>query len=228
MADPATATENNEARRIQMLRVAAELICERGFGDTRIAEVAKRAGVSSALVIYYFGTRDRLLVDALRHSEESFYEAAEQMLAEVSSLRERLSLLIRWTCVPEGADEIPGTWGLWFDLWAQAFRHDEIKAGRAELDARWRRMIIDALKSAEPGELRSKVNPKMFALEFAALLDGLSIQVALEDPDVDSEMAYQIAMHFAERELDLPPARAAKTAKSGKTLARGRSAARSG
>ena len=35
----------------------------------------RRAGVSSALVIYYFGTRDRLLVDALRYSEESFYEA---------------------------------------------------------------------------------------------------------------------------------------------------------
>lgn len=68
MADPAPATENNEARRIQMLRTAAELICERGFSDTRIADVAKRAGVSSALVIYYFGTRDRLLVDALRHS----------------------------------------------------------------------------------------------------------------------------------------------------------------
>ena len=80
MAEPAPATENNEARRIEMLRAAAELICERGFGDTRIADVA--AGVSSALVIYYFGTRDRLLVDALRYSEESFYEAAEKMLAE--------------------------------------------------------------------------------------------------------------------------------------------------
>ena len=95
MAEPAPATEQNEARRIEMLRAAAELICERGFGDTRIADVAKRAGVSSALVIYYFGTRDRLLVDALRYSEESFYEAAEKMLAEVPSLRERLSLLIR-------------------------------------------------------------------------------------------------------------------------------------
>lgn len=207
MAEPAPATENNEGRRTQMLRAAAELICERGFSETRIADVAKRAGVSSALVIYYFGTRDRLLVDALRHSEESFYEAAEAMLAEVSSLRERLSLLIRWTCVPEGdgADEIPGAWGLWFDLWAQAFRHDEVKAGRIELDARWRRMIIDALDSAESGERDPKVDPRMFALEFAALLDGLSIQVALEDPDVDSEVAYQIAMRFAERELDLAP-----------------------
>lgn len=203
MAEPAPATEQNEARRIEMLRAAAELICERGFGDTRIADVAKRAGVSSALVIYYFGTRDRLLVDALRYSEESFYEAAEQMLAEVPSLRERLSLLIQWTCVPEGAGEIPGAWGLWFDLWAQAFRHDEIKAGRVELDSRWRKMIVDALDSSD----LSAKDKRMFALEFAALLDGLSIQVALEDPEVDSDLAYDIGMRFAERELNLPPAK---------------------
>jgi AcrR family transcriptional regulator len=203
MAEPAPATEQNEARRIEMLRAAAELICERGFGDTRIADVAKRAGVSSALVIYYFGTRDRLLVDALRYSEESFYEAAERMLAEVPSLRERLSLLIQWTCVLEGADEIPGAWGLWFDLWAQAFRHDEIKAGRAERDSRWRKMIVDALDSSE----LSGKDKRMFALEFAALLDGLSIQVALDDPELDSDLAYDIAMHFAERELSLPPAK---------------------
>jgi AcrR family transcriptional regulator len=208
MADPAPATEQNEARRVEMLRAAAELICERGFGDTRIADVAKRAGVSSALVIYYFGTRDRLLVDALRFSEESGYEAAEQMLSEVTSLRERLSLLIRWTCVPSADNEIPGAWGLWFDLWAQAFRHDEVKAGRVELDARWRGMIVDAIKSAEASaELDAAVDARMFALEFGALLDGLSIQVALEDPEVDSSIAYDIAMRFAERELNLPPAR---------------------
>ena len=201
MAEPAPATENNEPRRIEMLRAAAELICERGFGDTRIADVAKRAGVSSALVIYYFGTRDRLLVDALRYSEESFYEAAERMLAETPSVRDRLSMLVRWTCVPEMSDEIPGAWGLWFDLWAQAFRHDEVKAGRVELDARWRSMIIDTVKSAE---LDAEIDARMFALEFSALLDGLSIQVALDDPEVDSALAYDIAMRFAERELNLP------------------------
>ena len=205
MAEPAPATEQNEARRIEMLRAAAELICERGFGDTRIADVAKRAGVSSALVIYYFGTRDRLLVDALRYSEESFYAAAEQMLGEVSALRERLSLLIRWTCVREGNNDIPGAWGLWFDLWAQAFRHDEIKSDRAELDAKWREMIVDAIRSADASEFDAKVDARMFALEFAALLDGLSIQVALDDPEVDSDLAYDIAMRFAERELNLAP-----------------------
>jgi AcrR family transcriptional regulator len=201
MAEPAPATENNEPRRIEMLRAAAELICERGFGYTRIADVAKRAGVSSALVIYYFGTRDRLLVDALRFSEESGYEAAEKTLAEIPSLRERLSFLIKWTCVPESDNDMPGAWGLWFDLWAQAFRHDEVKAGRVELDSRWRSMIADAVKSAD---LDADIDARMFALEFSALLDGLSIQVALDDPEVDSAVAYDVAMRFAERELNLP------------------------
>jgi len=110
-------------------------------------------------------------------------------------------LLIQWTCVPTGDGEIPGAWGLWFDLWAQAFRHDEVKAGRVERDARWRRMIADAIES---DELAARVDTWMFALEFAALLDGLSIQVALEDPEVNAKVAYDIAMRFAERELDLP------------------------
>ena len=133
----------------------------------------------------------------------------ERMLAEIPSVHERLSLLTQWTCVP-GPDvagpaapgthnEIPGAWGLWFDLWAQAFRHDEVRAGRVELDARWRRMIVDAVESAD-----LDVDARMFALEFSALLDGLSIQVALEDPEVDSKVAYDIAMRFAERELNLP------------------------
>ena len=43
-----------------------QLIAERGFSETRIADVAQRVGASPALVIYYFGTKDSLLTEALR------------------------------------------------------------------------------------------------------------------------------------------------------------------
>src|SRR5258708_28478020 len=55
-------------RREQMLQAALEVIAERGYAETRIADVAERAGTSPALVIYYFKTRDQLLTEALRHS----------------------------------------------------------------------------------------------------------------------------------------------------------------
>ena len=51
-------------------------------------------------------------------------------------------------------------------------------------------------RTADPD---TDVDIRMFALEFSALLDGLSIQVALDDPEVDSAVAYDIAMRFAER-----------------------------
>ena len=61
-----------------MLAAAAQLIAERGFSETRIADVADRVGASPALVIYYFGTKDSLLTAALRWSESAFYAAAER------------------------------------------------------------------------------------------------------------------------------------------------------
>jgi AcrR family transcriptional regulator len=210
MADMAPATPSNEARRNQMLRAAAELICERGFGETRIADVAKRANASSALIIYYFGTRDRLLVDALRYSEQNFYDSAEKMLAEIDSASERLSLLVRWTCVPENTGDVPGAWGLWFDLWAQAFRHPEVKQDRVELDGRWRDMIVAIVKAGQSSGEIGRVNARSFALTFSALLDGLSIQVALEDPEIDPDSAYRIAMSFAKQELGLRRTRRAR------------------
>lgn len=207
MAEGAPATEGNAGRRLQMLRAAAEVISERGFAETRISDVAARAGTSSPLVIYYFGTKNRLLLDALRYSEQSLFEQVEQMLAEVPSVRERLSMLIRWTCSPHETDLIPAIWGLWLDLWAQAIRYHEVARGRAELDERWRSVIVEVIESGRRDGDIGHVDARRFAITFAALLDGLSIQVTLADAEVSGDTAYEIAMDFVERELDLAPPR---------------------
>src|SRR3569833_104187 len=95
-----------DVRRDQMLAAASTLIAERGFSDTRIADVAKRVGASPALVIYYFGTKDSLLTEALRWSERSWYAAAEEMLESTEKLRDRLEVLVEWNIVPDKQQDI--------------------------------------------------------------------------------------------------------------------------
>jgi AcrR family transcriptional regulator len=68
-----------DQRREQMLQATLKVIVERGYADTRIADVAERAGASPALVIYYFKTKDQLLTEAIRYSEDSWYEAGTQV-----------------------------------------------------------------------------------------------------------------------------------------------------
>jgi AcrR family transcriptional regulator len=195
--------EAPDQRRDQMLQAAAEIIAERGFSETRITDVARRVGASPALVVYYFGTKDSLLTEALRYSETTFYEAAAEMLASTPHLQDRLETLVRLTCVPQADNEVPGAWGLWFDVWVQAFRHPQVAKDRVELDARWRdtiaRVVEDGVAAGEIGH----VDARRFAVTWSALLDGLSIQVALQDPDVDPDRAFTIAMDFATSALSL-------------------------
>jgi AcrR family transcriptional regulator len=203
MAAETSAPAAPDLRREQMLRAAAAIIGERGFSETRIADVARRSGASPALVIYYFNTKDRLLTEALRFSEDAFYRSVAAQLEELKTARQRLELLVRLTCIPQGDDEIPGAWGLWFDLWAQAFRHPEIAKDRIELDQHWRDTIARVVRDGQASGELGDVEADAFAITFAALLDGLSIQVALEDPVVDPERAFEIAMGFAASELDV-------------------------
>jgi hypothetical protein len=127
------------------------------------------------------------------------------MLARTPSLRDRLETLVRLTCVRKSGDDDQGIWGLWFDLWAQAFRHPQVAKDRQELDARWRATIAKVVEEGiSSGEIE-KTDADAFAVTWSSLLDGLSIQVALEDPVVTEQRAFDIAISFATRELGLPP-----------------------
>ena len=202
-----------DVRRDQMLAAAATLIAERGFSDTRIADVADRVGASPALVIYYFGTKDSLLTEALRWSERSFYTATEEMLRSTTRLRDRLEVLVEWTLVPEKQTSLTGDWGLWFDLWAQAFRHPEVKKDRAELDAQWRNLIARIVQDAVDSNEIEKVDVQEFAIMWGSLLDGLVVQVSLDDPVVDVKLARKIALEMADKELGLQARRRRRTAR---------------
>lgn len=186
-----------------MLTAAAELIAERGLARTRIADVAARVGTSPALVMYYFATKDGLLIEALRHSEAGFYQAVEDLLQQPATLVERLTRLVDLTISVGSQGEVQGHWGLWLELWCEAFRHPEVARDRRQLDEQWRSLIRRVVRAGvEAGEI-GPVDVDTFALTWAALLDGLSVQVALADEVVTEETATRVALAFARRELGL-------------------------
>ena len=184
-----------------MLRAAIEVIAERGFPETRIADIGRRVGASSALVIYYFGTKDRLLVDALRYSEDLFYAEAARRLDAIDGARDKIEALVRMSCTNDGPDGMPGSWQLWPDVWAQAARHPEISRDREELDQRWRDKVAEIVHAGVGSGEFGEVDVDAFTLILTALLDGLAVQVGLGDPVVSPERATEVTMRLVAREL---------------------------
>ncbi len=60
-------------RKPQIVAAAAEVLYERGLFDTRIGDIAERAGTSSPTILYYFESKDRLLEEAVDHADREFY-----------------------------------------------------------------------------------------------------------------------------------------------------------
>src|SRR5215467_7045036 len=185
-----------DQRRGQMLRAALEVISERGFADTRIADIAERIGISPALVIYYFKTKDQLLTEAVRHYEDVWYDECTQRLDKLPTAAGRLEELVGMMLLPDRDVEPDENNKLWLDFWAQAARNPDVASTRRKSDERWRAVIASVVHAGQEAGEFAATDPAPFAVFVSALLDGLAIQIALDDPVVDPASAYELCMRY--------------------------------
>ena len=187
-----------------MLGAALEVIVQRGYADTRIADVAERTGTSPALVIYYFKTRDQLLTEAIRYSEDTWYAEYLRRMREIPTAAGQLAELIAMICLP-GNPEPQQYWLLWLDLWAFSPRNPGVAAVRQKSDERWRAAIRSIVQAGQEAGEFAPVDADDFTITLSALLDGLAVQIALEDPEVPPQRTYELAMRFAAGQLEFEP-----------------------
>jgi AcrR family transcriptional regulator len=191
-------------RRPQILAAAAEVIAERGVAATRIADVAERSGVSPPAVLYWFDSKEKLLAEALTADDDRFYEELGERLDEATTPAERMVALIE-TAAGDG------DFALWMELWTWALRDADLRAARERFDSRWRAVIeavvADGVAAGEFGtRVDAPVDPAQAALAIAALIDGLTVQAALGDPEVSVARLTETVLASAERllEAELP------------------------
>jgi AcrR family transcriptional regulator len=190
-----------EQRREQMLRAALEVIADRGYADTRISDVAERIGISPALVIYYFKTKDQLLTEAIKYLDNAWYADGQSRMAALPTAAARIEEIVAMSCLPEADTEPKSSWALWLDFWALAAHNPEVAGLRQTDDERWRDMICSVVRfGQEAGEFRD-LDPDNTAILLCSLLDGVAIQIGLKDPVVDPERAFELCMRFIADQL---------------------------
>jgi AcrR family transcriptional regulator len=177
-------------RRPQILAAAAEVIAERGISASRVADIAERAGTSTSAVLYWFGSKEGLLAEALTWEDDLFYEQVTKLLAEAETPPQRLITLIE-------ASSSGGGWTLWMELWGRALRDPGAADAREKGDIRWRETIAEVVRDGcESGDFKAE-DPDYVALTLSALLDGLAVQVTLDDPEVTAERMMEIGRRSA-------------------------------
>ena len=113
-------------RREELLRAAIEQIEARGVAAVRIADVAAALGVSNALVLYHFSTKEQLVAAAFAHAAEGDLAHLRKLLGKRTTALRRLRSAVRWYA-PTGQAK---GWRLWIEGWAAALREPALRAGQ--------------------------------------------------------------------------------------------------
>jgi AcrR family transcriptional regulator len=189
-----------EARRTEILETTCQVVIERGFAATRVADVANKLGVSTGLIHYHFESKDQLLAEAFRYAAEADLVRLSEQVANVDGPIAKLDQIFRLYTPVEAEPD----WMLWIDGWGEALRSPALREISQALDLRWKRMLEQIIEDGVQAGLFTCTDPNAAAWRMAALLDGLSVQATVHEGLISRTELLDWVRTAASTELNLP------------------------
>jgi AcrR family transcriptional regulator len=168
-------------------------VATRGAAASTFEHVAREAGVSRGLLHYYFGTKERLLVEVVRRDAEIRVARLDEPLGRAKTVDDLLDVLVN--SLTELIEKEPEFFLLLYELFSAGRRNPEIQHEVGQLFERTRSHVAEVLKAKErEGVLNLRFDAEAIVSYLFALGDGFALQ-ALSDPsrEVDSALAAGVA-----------------------------------
>ncbi len=189
--------EGEKAQRI--ISAMRSSVGRRGAAGSTFDNVAREAGVSRGLLHYYFGSKERLLAEVVRHDCNVRIAAMDERLAQADSNDAVLAALVHG--LEEFVEEEPGSQAVVYEMLSASRHSEEIRAELAELYRRWRAHLAAALSEKErQGVVNLQADPETVASLLFALGDGMGLQL-ISDQEWDGGPMLELAIDTARRLL---------------------------
>jgi TetR/AcrR family transcriptional repressor of bet genes len=164
-----------------------------GSLDVTVAQIAKRAGVSSALAHHYFGSKEEMFLAAMRHILSLYGAEVRGALTVVQRPEDRLRALVL-------ANFSAGNFrreviSAWLNFWVLA---QTVPQARRLLKIYHGRLRSNLLAALRPIAGDSAVE---LANGLGAVIDGVYLREALKSGTPDSRAATEIALNYLNSHL---------------------------
>ncbi|MFI6864607.1 TetR/AcrR family transcriptional regulator [Streptomyces sp. NPDC050421] len=195
-------SRNTAPPREDVLAAVMATVAERGLDGLTMAALGREVGMSSGHILYYFRTKDELLLQTLEWSESRLGAERHRLLSRPTTVRERLDAYIA-LYLPAGHRD--PHWTLWLEVWNRSRgAADDARARQAAIEAAWHRDLVALLaEGGSRGEFH-RVDAERFATRLRALLDGFSVHVAVGLPGTSRDQVLQSAAEFIDETLTAP------------------------
>lgn len=181
-------------RKEALVRATIVEIGRTGSLDVTVSQIAKRAGMSSALAHHYFGSKEQIFLAAMRHILSLYGAEVRGALVMAESPRDRLRAVVQANFSSLNfRREVIGAW-LNFYVLAQT-----VPEAKRLLNIYQRRLHTNLVH-----DLRKLIGPRAeeAARGLAAMIDGVYIRQALRTGAPDGAAAAAMALNYLTLELE--------------------------
>jgi AcrR family transcriptional regulator len=178
-----------DQRKSAILDAVVRVIIDVGFTQMTVADVARVANVSTALVHYHFSSKIELIVAALRAASDDDKQLRDRIASGPGSALARLDRVL---CGSLPATPQDGSWLLWIETWGETRREPEIWNVMADLNEHERSRIVAMIVEGVADGVFTTTDPGAVADRLMALRDGLAIQHTLFAPDQPAEQFHEL------------------------------------
>ena len=186
---PDTTPEGRPDQRRRVLLAAVDAFAERGAEGVRLKDISDRVGMSPGHILYYFGRKDRVLLETLRWSET---ELASARRAELARYRSPWRAIERFVDLYLPVSASDPRWNLWAQVSAQPPGDTEGQEQIAELEQGWISDLAEWVArgvAADAFAVSAGSGSAAFALRWVLLMNGIAEQVRLAVPGHDARWA---------------------------------------
>ncbi len=186
----------------ELLAAACRAIVQRGFGDTRVSDIADEAGTSTGTIHYYFASKQEILVEALRWASDRLF--ARLPRDDGSDATTRLAALLDLAIPYRRPKARREEYVLWIEMWTLVLHHREQLPALQELSARWRSFFFDVVRDGVAANEFTPVAPADEVAErLIALVDGLGFETVIGYRWSTPQRMRQVLVPFAAEQLGI-------------------------
>lgn len=194
-----------EERRQQILEATWHVITVSGFRNLRLSDVAKRAGVSSGMIHYYFDTKRELLKAAFERYYEHSTKRRQWLMETGKGPLELLKLLVE-SYLPVEEETLEG-WHVWSELWVEGLQEPDLRQLNEDFYGQWRGVVADIIRDGQDAGVIREGSAAELANMLIAMIDGLAIQVLLGSHRMTAERMRATCVAFIDTMLPAPGSR---------------------
>src|SRR5258708_2325551 len=196
-----------EAARRRAMEAAIAAVAELGGARVRMVDIAARAGMSTGHILYFFGRKDALLLEAVRGSEQDLVERLRVALLSLRSPRRKLARFVEYY-LPTGASD--PRWILWTQVFANPPDDEPSRHMLDSFDRAWEAELGEIVRDGVVQGKFVPVDVEQFVVRSRLLMDGLSVDVLMGSLRLTRERATAFALTAMDRDLRPEPRQLAR------------------